>query len=192
MVISDFRALVKMAAVALTPPCFADRQKLAPLARATIFVSDIDRSLRLYRDLLGLEVMFDHHWHGARINTILGRRGIELRAVVMMAGDSAVGNLGLYQLIGPKPEDRERPVPTGGARTGDCALVFPTNDIEGLSLRIEGAGYAIVSPIMCLVERPEAVIQGAEMMFRDDDGILVNLVRAAVSAPAGLTAAPRR
>ena len=176
---TDFQVLKAMNPVALTPPRFSVGQKLAPLARATIFVRDISRSLVLYQQILGMQVMFDHLWTGDRINSILGRDGLGLRAVVLMSGVSAQGNLGLYQLTDDRVA-RAKPVSAGGASAGDFALVFPTNNIVDLTREIEAAGYEIVSPVVNLLERLDYAVQPAEMMFRDDDGILVNLVQAGV------------
>lgn len=157
------------------------------MARATIFVRDIEASLRLYRDILGLRPSFDNYWRGPAINRIMGTDGRELRAVVLMAGQSTVGNLGIYQIY------REPGAPPAAAagrdtRIGDVAVVFPTNDIWNLTKRIEAAGYPIVSPPVVLVERPNMRQQGVEMMFRDADGVLVNLVQPGVPLDASVAA----
>ena len=161
------------------PTVFQDGQKLAPMARATIFVRDIEASLKLYRDILGLKPMFDNHWKGKGINMIMGTDGKELRATVLMAGDSVQGNLGIYQLYNEK--GTPPPAPKGtDTRIGDVAVVFPTNDIWNLTKKIQDAGYEMISPPVSLIERPEYQVQPVEMMFRDPDGVLVNLVQAGV------------
>lgn len=161
------------------PPVFQPGQSLAPMARATIFVRDIDRSLKLYRDILGLRPMFDNRWKGKGINAIQGTQDLELRAVVLMAGVSGEGNIGIYQLTGEKAK-APPPRRTPDTRTGDFAVVFPTRDIWGLTKKIQDAGYVIVSPPVTLIERPNMKQQALEMMFRDDDGVLVNLIQAGV------------
>lgn len=161
------------------PTVFQDSMNVAPLARATIFVRDIDESLKLYRDILGLRPMFDNYWKGSGINAIMGTDGLELRATVLMAGESVSGNLGIYQLH----NDETTPPPsqqTPDTRTGDFAIVFPTNDIHRLTAEITAAGYPIVSPPVPLIIREEYDVQPVEMMFRDPDGVLVNLVQAGV------------
>lgn len=158
---------------------FQDGMNVAPLARATIFVRDIDESLKLYRDILGLRPMFDNYWKGSGINAIMGTEGLELRATVLMAGSSVQGNLGIYQLHNDETTPPS-PQQTPDTRTGDFALVFPTNDIHRLTAEITAAGYPIVSPPVPLIERDEYEVQPVEMMFRDPDGVLVNLVQAGV------------
>ncbi len=157
---------------------FQEGMNVAPLARATIFVRDIEESLKLYRDILGFKPMFDNYWSGSGINAIMGTDGLELRATVLMAGSSVQGNVGIYQLY--NAPDGPPPAQTPDTRIGDFAIVFPTNDIYRLTTEIEAAGYPIVSPPVSLIQRDEYEVQPVEMMFRDADGVLVNLVQAGV------------
>jgi catechol 2,3-dioxygenase-like lactoylglutathione lyase family enzyme len=176
---SSVTPLIERVTPTSNPTVFQDGMNVAPLARATIFVRDIEASLKLYRDILGLRPMFDNYWKGSGINAIMGTDGLELRATVLMAGESVSGNLGIYQLH----NDETTPPPstqTPDTRTGDFALVFPTNDIHRLTAEITAAGYPIVSPPVPLIIREEYAEQPVEMMFRDPDGVLVNLVQAGV------------
>ena len=139
---SSVTPLIERVTPTSNPTVFQDGMNVAPLARATIFVRDIEASLKLYRDILGLRPMF-------------------------------------YQLH----NDETTPPPstqTPDTRTGDFALVFPTNDIHRLTAEITAAGYPIVSPPVPLIIREEYAEQPVEMMFRDPDGVLVNLVQAGV------------
>jgi catechol 2,3-dioxygenase-like lactoylglutathione lyase family enzyme len=173
------RLLPMSPVVARTPTVFQPGQALAPMARATIFVRDIETSLKLYRDILGLKPMFDNYWKGKGINGIMGTDGVELRATVLMAGESVTGNIGIYQLYkekGAAPPPSQRT----DTRIGDVAVIFPTNDIWGLTKKIQAAGYTMISPPVALIERPDMKQQPLEMMFRDADGVLVNLVQAGV------------
>ena len=178
---TEVKSLLPMTPMASRPPAvFQPGQALAPMARATIFVRDIETSLKLYRDILGLKPMFDNYWKGKGINKIMGTDGKELRATVLMAGDSVVGNIGIYQLYKESGRQPRAPVQTADTRIGDVAVVFPTNDIWGLTKKIQAAGYVIISPPVTLIERPNMKQQPLEMMFRDADGVLVNLVQSGV------------
>jgi catechol 2,3-dioxygenase-like lactoylglutathione lyase family enzyme len=160
-------------------PVFQEGQKLAPMARATIFVRDLDESLKLYRDILGLKPMFDSRWSGKGINRIQNTEDKVLRACVLMAGESVYGNIGIYQLSNEKEAPPPLPMHKD-TRTGDFAVVFPTNDIWALTKKIQDAGYLIISPPVTLIPRPGYKVQPVEMMFRDRDGMLVNLLQAGV------------
>jgi catechol 2,3-dioxygenase-like lactoylglutathione lyase family enzyme len=146
-------------------PTFQEGQHLAPMARATIFVRDVDESLKLYRDILGLKPMFDSRWSGKGINAIQNTDNLVLRACVLMAGESIQGNIGIYQLSGEK---RKAPPP------------LQTADTWGMYKKIKDAGYVIISPPVTLMQRPGYKVQPTEMMFRDRDGVLVNLLMAGV------------
>lgn len=177
---TEVKSLLPTAPVGSRPPVvFQSGQVLAPMARTTIFVRDIEVSLKLYRDILGLKPMFDNLWKGIGINNIMGTKGKDLRATVLMAGESTIGNIGLYQLYNetgtPPP-----PARTADTRIGDVAVIFPTNDIWGLTNKIKAAGYVIISPPVTLLERPNMKEQALEMMFRDADGVLVNLVQSGI------------
>jgi catechol 2,3-dioxygenase-like lactoylglutathione lyase family enzyme len=158
---------------------FAEGFVVSPIARATIFVRDLDESLKLYRDILGLEPWFDNYWKGSGINAIMGTEGRELRATVLRSGDVAFGNIGLYQLY---QEDGTPPRPSqrNDTRTGDVAVVFHTTEIDRLTEEIVAAGYAMISPPVVLMPRENMEVQGREMMFRDADGVLVNLVQSGI------------
>ncbi len=158
---------------------FAEGHVVSPIARATIFVRDLDESLKLYRDILGLKPWFDNYWKGPGINAIMGTDGRELRATVLRSGDTAFGNIGLYQLYkeegtAPQPSQRNDTV------TGDVAVVFHTTEIDRLTAEIVAAGYAMISPPVVLMPRGNMEVQGREMMFRDADGVLVNLVQSGI------------
>jgi hypothetical protein len=73
------------------------------------------------------------------------------------------------------------PPPKGSdTRIGDVAVIFPTNDIWGPTKKIQAAGYEMIFPSVTLLVRPGLKQQALEMMFREADGVLVNLVQAGV------------
>ena len=160
-----------------------DGFSVSPMNRATIFVRDLDESLQLYRDLLGLEIRVEALTEGDRINQIMGTKGYALRAVILQSGDSVIGNIGIYEIIGddrstlPPPSNRVDTV------TGDFAVVFATNDIDGITEQLRAAGYLLISPPMVLYPREDAEVQTREMLFRDRDGVLVNLIEFGVPRP---------
>ncbi len=160
-----------------------DGYTVSSMTRATIFVRDLDESLKLYRDLLGLKTRVDTVVEGPRINEIMGTEEYGLKAVILQASDSLIGNIGIYEIIGddrtplPKPSERVDTV------TGDFAVVFITNDIDGITEKVVAAGYPLISPPMVLFPNPEAEVQTREMMFRDRDGVLVNLIELGIPRP---------
>lgn len=145
--------------------------------RTTIFVRDQERSLELYRDLLGMKIFFDNCWNNEGINAIMGTEGETLRAVVLEASDGLYGKLGLYQLSAASVAEAGPPDLNRGTNVGDVAIVFVTDRIDDLAARVKAAGHPIVSEPAALWRNPDYEVQGREMLFRDPDGVLVNLVQ---------------
>jgi catechol 2,3-dioxygenase-like lactoylglutathione lyase family enzyme len=155
-----------------------DGFKLAPMSRASILVRDQEESLKLYRDILGLRVRFDQDFANQAFNQILGTEGLTIKAKVLQSGDAVYGNLGVFQLVGGDRAQSPAPFQGAAVRTGDVAVVFMTNDIEGIADKVTAAGYTVISPPMVLFPSDDMAVQPLEMLFRDRDGILVNLIQA--------------
>lgn len=148
--------------------------RLTPMLRASVFVRDIDESLKLYRDILGLKPRVERVLEGDEVNAVLGTRGKSVRVAILQSGDTLVGNVGLFSFLGengPAPERRTE------VRSGDTAFVFITTDIKGIYEQVRDAGYAIVSPPMVLFPNPDAQEQDLEMLFFDADGVGINLIQ---------------
>jgi catechol 2,3-dioxygenase-like lactoylglutathione lyase family enzyme len=96
------------------------------LRRTTLVVRDVEASLPLYRDALGMRVIYDQLIGGGR-NADGSEREPTIRLVLLRANDTFIGALGLMQRldIGPQPEPRfERAMP------GDPILVFNARDLD--------------------------------------------------------------
>ncbi len=69
-----------------------------------IGVTDIDKSLNFYRDILGLEVLFDYSGVLPGMDLVLGEAGVSTR-IVMLRGDStspmSSGLIKLVQVLPP-------------------------------------------------------------------------------------------
>ena len=150
--------------------------------RATIFVRDQAKSLALYRDLLGMNVFFDHYWDNEGINAIMATHHATLHAVVLGSGDHVFGRLGIYQLDAASVAKSPPPVRDTTTKTGDFALVFRVRHLDMLYAKLKAAGYPIVSAPTVLKPDPAKTRQQREMMFRDPDGVLVNLIEPALPA----------
>ncbi len=148
--------------------------------RATIFVRDQEKSLKLYRDLLGMKVFFDNYWDNDSINAIMATQGETLRAVALEGNEGLYGKLGLYQLSAASVARAGAPDQSPITHVGDFAVVFVTDRIDDLTARLRAEGYPIVSEPFALWNSPDYEVQAKEMLFRDPDGVLVNLVQPGV------------
>ncbi|MEQ8507944.1 MAG: VOC family protein [Rhodospirillaceae bacterium] len=162
-------------------PAIPDNFVLSPLMRSTHFVRDLDESLKLYRDILGLRPRVERTLEGERLDAVLGTKGKPVKLAILQSGDSVFANVGLFQFIDETP--MPKPEPRTYAQTGDAAVVFLTNDIFGIYEKVKAAGYAIVSAPLILFPQEGSATQSYEMLFFDDDGIGVNLIQRDVPTP---------
>jgi catechol 2,3-dioxygenase-like lactoylglutathione lyase family enzyme len=151
--------------------------KVAPLSRATIFVRDQAESLKLYGEILGLRVRVDREFDSELFNRIMGTKNLRARVKILQSGDTVYGNIGIFELVGEDRTGVPAPSREPTARTGDVAVVFFTNDMDGIATRVTTAGYTIIAPPMVLFPNPGLAVQPREMLFRDRDGVLVNLIQ---------------
>ncbi len=154
------------------------QELVSPLIRTTIGVEDIDQSLLVYRDILGLSVWRDMSMSGPEVNKIIGTEGQDVRIVILQSGDSRVGNIALFEFSDksdrPKPERKNR------FGVGDVALVMNTRDIELIHRRVKAAGLTVVSSPTVLFPRPGWKSQTYEMVFLSPDGVFINVIQRGV------------
>ena len=156
-------------------PDIPDGFIVTPLMRSTHFVRDMDESLKLYRDILGLRIRFEQTFKSEEWDRILGIEGKTVRVVHLQSGDSVIANIGLFQFVG----DKQPPKPNSRTfvKTGDAALVFITSDIFNINNKVKLEGYSIVSEPIVLFPQKGSDTQAYESLFFDRDGILVNLTQ---------------
>ncbi|MCU0881366.1 MAG: VOC family protein [Hyphomonadaceae bacterium] len=98
------------------------------LRRTTLVVRDIETSLALYRDALGMTVEYDQELTSPR----LGRAGSDgvnrSRLVLLKANNSFIGMLGLWQFLDQTDFDRRAPM-AADFTPGTIVLLFNTADV---------------------------------------------------------------
>lgn len=144
---------------------------LLAIHHAGITVADMDRSLAVYRDLLGLEVQFVTDRSGADIAQIVGYPGARIRiAFLHVPGESARVELLQYLAPAGTPRGYESCDP------GTGHVCFRVDGIEGMYSRLVAAG------ISCRSDGPVEITQGPNrgakaLYFRDPDGHTVELLQ---------------
>jgi catechol 2,3-dioxygenase-like lactoylglutathione lyase family enzyme len=148
------------------------------LRRTTLIVRDIDASLALYRDGLGMEVIYDQEI--ARPHSSEDREQ-RLRLIFLKASHDYVGVIGLidYEYGYPDHPAHTKPVRREGFTPGNAILLFNTDGLEAKWPVITNApgieiiskpklttypGYAGADEISVLVSK-----------FYDADGYLIEL-----------------
>ena len=155
---------------------------VGPVKRVTLWVRDIDESLALYRDLLGLSVLEDKLLDEAAVRALLGVEGGRLRIVHLGAGEVPHGWIGLYALTDARPAPPSLPAP-GRAQFsyGQAVVVFETRRIEELRAMLVSRRYRLLGPAIDYFKHKGSPQSPAgryrEVVFFDPDDIPVSLIQ---------------
>jgi len=109
--------------------------------RTTLIVRDAARSLRFYRDVLGMSVWYDDEVVLSGRGLAAGAAGDRTRLVIMKAQDPVVGMIGLLQWVQP-----ELPGPAGERQRlgiGDVVFVTQSDDVQEAYRRLQEWGARI-------------------------------------------------
>jgi lactoylglutathione lyase len=137
-------------------------------------VSDMDRALGFWRDLLGLEVLHDWVSDAGYLAEITGYPGVRLRlAFLRLPGTSA--QLELIQYLAPAGEPRAQPTHLAGAGH----VCFDVPDIHAAYQELSARGVRFKS---APVEITSVANKGAWCVYLvDPDGITLELRQAPAS-----------
>jgi len=152
---------------------------ITTLDHLAVTVSDMDRSLTFYRDLLGLREVERHRLEGETISTMAGKPGVVMQVVRLAAPDTPGVLLDLQQYLAPEGR-------VSDARLGDVAqahFCFGVADLAGAYRDLTARGVEFVSqPVQFDLEWGTVHV----VFLKDPDGFVVELVQAPVaSKPAG-------
>jgi catechol 2,3-dioxygenase-like lactoylglutathione lyase family enzyme len=160
----------------------SNNNPVSPLVRTALFVSDLTRSVRFYRDFLGLEAQYLNVTDLSASSAMRLLRFPEtarMRATILKAPGPNYGMIGLFELTGvPRREVR-------GPRThplvGESVLVFYCADVPGKLTRLEEFGGMLLAPAAKFHLPGASFAPVTEVVFRDPDGFAVNLIEAPIS-----------
>jgi catechol 2,3-dioxygenase-like lactoylglutathione lyase family enzyme len=109
--------------------------------RTTLIVRSIERSLQLYRDVLGLRVWYDDEIVLSGRGLAAGAAGDRTRLVILQAQDPVVGMIGLLQFTDPPlpepPGERSR------LGVGDIVFVLQSDDVAAVHRGLLAMGVRI-------------------------------------------------
>lgn len=148
------------------------------LRRQTLVVRDIEAALALYRDAIGMEVIYDQQINRPHSSEDREQR---LRLIFLKASHEYVGVLGLidYEYGYPDHPAHDKPVRHEGFTPGNAILVYNTTRLNEIWPKIEKTpGVKVISPPK-LTQYPSydgsSVIRVNVTKFYDPDGFLVEL-----------------
>ncbi|MFM7404569.1 MAG: VOC family protein [Erythrobacter sp.] len=167
----------RTAAAPASPGVAAPKDRLpTDVRRATIIVRDMEKSLALYRDVIGLEVNYDTTVQTSGVALPAGEPGATARLVLLNANDLWVGWVGLMEWVDPAIPAGDYPMRMG---PGDVVLVLNTDDVEGRCAKaktVPGVTFTAEARLQTYPGRnggPDIRVIGCN--FFDPDGILIEL-----------------
>ena len=133
-----------------------------------ICVSDLERSLRFYRDGLGFELMASHRI-GDEFGPLLELEGVELESRMLSRDGVTIELLGF---VSPAPtgDGERRPV----NRLGLTHLSLRVDDVEAVAAVIEELGGSVVRPTRTTMEFSAARLDFLDCT--DPDGVRIELM----------------
>lgn len=147
------------------PKAVEDIERLAPLHRTSLLVADLERSLTLYRDVLGLEVgrVSDTPPDSYSYRFFNIEPGAMKRFAYLSGEDGYANVLGLGEVPGI-----ELNLP---ASPRSAAYVQTVADVEGVKEQVEALGLETIPPVEFMSR--EAGKPGMEFGIIDFDGHLI-------------------
>jgi catechol 2,3-dioxygenase-like lactoylglutathione lyase family enzyme len=132
-----------------------------------VVVTDMDESLKFYRDLMGLKPVIDFTEKGSFIDTISNAGGIDLRMVKLIAEDGGMIEL-LYYASHPQPDRGENKL----YETGPTHVAFTVDDVDRTYADWTAKG------IRCNSEPVVSPDGKAKLFFcQDPDGTFLEIVQ---------------
>jgi len=137
------------------------------ILHTSITVSNLERSMMFYRDILGLELLFTRESSGEGLSKGVGVENAHLKIAMFRVGDDF---LELIEYVTPKCDPKGlRPCDIGSMH-----VAFHVKDIEQMGQRLENHGYHFNAP-------PRHITEGSMKgwtwaYFKDPDGAQLELV----------------
>ncbi len=131
-----------------------------------IVVSDMERSLHFYRDLLGLEVWADFRDNSDFVQNVTDVPGAHLWMIKLKAADGV--SIELLQYLS-HPQDV--PEPVRACDVGCNHVAFQVSDLDALYAQLQAAGIRFHAP-------PTLSADGSAKVTycRDPEGVIIELV----------------
>ena len=136
-------------------------------------VSDMDRSIAFYRDVLGLQFQGELLMEGPETEAMFGAKGCRAR-VAYLNGSQEPGMppVELIQFLHRDPCRERGDIFT----TSISELCFYTEDIEGMYRRLLDRGVECISPPQAFDFTASGFGRSKAFYFRDPDGIILEMM----------------
>ena len=136
-----------------------------------ITVSNLERSLAFWRDVLGFELSHTAHQTGEMAREITGVRGAELKLAVLKTPSGHKVELLAYLA----PAERKRHVDLRPCDVGSVHIALIVDDLETILSAIEASGWKAAGKPQTLRSGPNA---GKQVVYvRDPDGTTIEFMQ---------------
>jgi catechol 2,3-dioxygenase-like lactoylglutathione lyase family enzyme len=151
--------------------------QVGPVYHTGFTVSDIERSIVFYRDVLGLKLLKRQTGTAAYLGTVTGFPGVRLEAAFLQPADGG-SVLELLQYVSHPAPATDRAT----NRPGNGHLCFRIDDLRSACAELERRGVTLIS-------EPTEITAGAHaggwaVYLRDPDGFTVELYQSPPARPA--------
>ena len=136
-----------------------------------ITVSNLERSLAFWRDVLGFEFSHTAHQTGEMAEQITGVKGAELKLAVL----KAPGGHKIELLEYPAPAERKRGVDLRPCDVGSVHVALIVDDLDAILSVINASGWKAAGEPQTLQSGPNA---GKRVVYvRDPDGTTIEFMQ---------------
>ena len=139
-----------------------------------VTVSDMDRSIAFYRDVLGLKFEGELLMEGRETELLFARPGCRARVAYLNgSGELAAPPIELIQFL-DRPADK---FPAALERTSISEICFRTPDIDRLYAHLQQKGVPCLSPPQAFDFTASGFGKSRAIYFRDPDGIVLEAMQ---------------
>lgn len=155
--------------------------KTTPVSRITLFCRDLEKSLALYRDILGFEEVESKTIQTKAFNELMNihDKNCFVRISYLQSERSDHGLIALFE-INSSELDKNQSIQTTQIQYGQSVIVLSTKEHKKIYRELKKKDYTfLVEPTEYeKLEDSEYIKAGLykEMSFYDPDGFLINLI----------------
>ena len=139
-----------------------------------ITVLDMERSVRFYRDVLGLRLVAEMVMEGPETDALFGRAGVRARVVYL--NGSEVVDAPPVELICFGESQAVRREVSDLFRTSVSEICFGVRDIDAVYCRLRAAGVPCLSAPQLFDFSDGGYGRSRALYFRDPDGVILELL----------------
>ena len=155
--------------------------KTTPVSRITLFCRDLEKSLALYRDILGFEEVESKTIQTKAFNELMNihDENCFVRISYLQSERSDHGLIALFE-INSSELDKNQSIQTTQIQYGQSVIVLSTKDHKKIYRELKKKDYTfLVEPTEYEKSEDSDYIKAGlykEMSFYDPDGFLINLI----------------